>query len=203
MDASCIILAGGKSSRLGYNKVLQTVGKRSLLEETISRISLLCNELIVVTAQKQAIPELTSNSNLTIVQDVLPNKGPLVGIYTGLIESTSPYSLVVAADMPFLNQNLLRYLLRLAVNFDLAVPIIGNKLEPLHAVYTKNCLTPIEAMIKQDNLSVNKLARTVRTRYVGAEEIERFDPEYLSFFNINTEADLEKARKLAGGATEN
>jgi len=202
LEASCIILAGGKSSRLGHDKVLETIGKRSLLEQTISRVSPLCDELIIVTAQKQAVPDLTSHPNLKVVHDILPFKGPLVGIYTGLTESTSPRSLVVATDMPFLNENLLRHLLQLAADFDLVVPRIRNRLEPLHAVYSKNCLAPMESMIKQDKLCVNKLTQSVKTRYVEAAEIERFDPDYLSFFNINTEADLEKARKLAGGSTE-
>ena len=72
--------------------------------------------------------------------------------------------------------------------------------EPLHAVYSKNCLAPAESLLKQGNLSVYQLFPLVKVRYVEAEEIDRFDPQHLSFFNINTEADLETARKLAGEA---
>jgi len=131
--------------------------------------------------------------------DSYPGKGPLGGIYTGLAASTSFYNLVVASDMPFLNQALLRYMIQLSANFDLVVPRLGNLAEPLHAVYAKSCLAPIEQMIKQDKLRVNQLFRLVKTRYVETEEIERFDPEHLSFFNVNTKADLAMARKLARG----
>jgi len=100
--------------------------------------------------------------------------------------------------MPFLNRELLGYLLQIAVDFDLVVPRVGKILEPLHAVYARSCIKPIEAIIKQENLSAKRLAKSVKTRYVETDEIDRFDPEHMSFFNINTEADLEKARELIG-----
>ena len=199
MDTSCIILAGGKGLRLGYNKVLETLGNKSLLQRVLSSINSLCREIILVTAQELIIPQFTSHQKLRTVTDIFPGKGPLGGIYTGLAASDSFYNLAIACDMPFLNQPLLRYMIQLSANFDVVVPRVGNMVEPLHAVYTKNCSAPIEDMLKQDKLSVNKLFSLVRVRYVEAEEIDRFDPEHLSFFNINTEADLEKARELVKG----
>ena len=199
METSGIILAGGKSLRLGYDKVLETVGNRSLLQQVIGRVSSVSSDVIIVTANGLTIPRPIDYPKLRIVTDSYPGKGPLGGIFTGLAVSTSFYNLVVASDMPFLNQALLRYMKQLSANFDLVVPRLGNLAEPLHAVYAKSCLAPIEQMIKQDKLRVNQLFRLVKTRYVEAEEIERFDPEHLSFFNVNTRADLAMARKLARG----
>jgi len=197
LETSCIVLAGGKSLRLGYDKVLETIGNTSLLERVISRVSLLSSEVIIVTANEPTNLELADYPKLRILCDTYPGKGPIGGIYTGLVTSTSFYNLVVASDMPFLNHNLLHYMIQLSANFDLVVPRVGNLVEPLHAVYTKKCLATIEQMIKQDKLSVNQLFHLVKTRYVEAEEIERFDPKHLSFFNINTKADLKRARELA------
>ena len=199
METSCIVLAGGKSLRLGYDKVLEIIGNTSLLERVISRVSLLSSEVIIVTANEQTNLELVDYPKLRILCDIYPGKGPIGGIYTGLATSTSFYNLVVASDMPFLNHNLLHYMIQLSANFDLVVPRVGNLVEPLHAVYTKKCLATIEQMIKQDKLSVNQLFHLVKTRYVEAEEIERFDPKHLSFFNINTKADLKRARELVRG----
>jgi len=199
LETSCIVLAGGKSLRLGYDKVLETIGNTSLLERVIYRVSLLSSEVIIVTANEPTNLELVDYPKLRILCDTYPGKGPIGGIYTGLATSTSFYNLVVASDMPFLNQNLLHYMIQLSANFDLVVPRVGNLVEPLHAVYTKKCLATIEQMIKQDKLSVNQLFHLVKTRYVEAEEIERFDPKHLSFFNINTKADLKRARELARG----
>lgn len=199
METSCIVLAGGKSLRLGYDKVLETVGNRNLLQLVVSGVASLGSEVIIVATSKQIVPQSIDYSRLKVVTDIYPGKGPLGGIYTGLTTSTSFYNLVVASDMPFLNQTLLRYMIQLAANFDLVVPRVGNLVEPLQAVYAKSCLAPIKHMIKQDKLSVNQLFRLVKTRYVEAEEIERFDPNHLSFFNVNTKADLKRARELVRG----
>ncbi len=203
MVTSCIILAGGKGLRLGYDKTLETIGNRSLLHQVVSCISLFCSDVIVVTDRERSISQVISRPKLRIVTDAFPGRGPLGGIYTGLATSDSFYNLVVASDMPFLNQALLRYMIELSADFDLVVPRVGNLADPLHAVYTKSCLAPIEYMLKQGKLSVLDLFSLVRVRYVEAKEIDRFDPKHLSFFNVNTEADLEMARELAGGGMSN
>lgn len=136
---------------------------------------------------------------MKVVGDIYPGKGSLGGIYTGLVASDSLYNIVVACDMPFLNQGLLRYMIEIADNFDLVIPRLGNTIEPLHAVYSKRCLAPIEHLLEQDDLQIFKFFPAVKVRYMEADEIDRFDPEHLSFFNINTEADLKTARELSNG----
>lgn len=131
-----------------------------------------------------------------IVADRYPGEGPLVGVYTGLKTANTFYSLVVACDMPFLNLALLRYLILLAPDFDLVMPKLANGLEPLHAVYSKNCLKVMEKLLQEGCLQIAKIIPLVKTRYVLNEEVERFDPEHLSFFNINSEADLQRAKVL-------
>jgi len=199
LDISCIVLAGGKGSRLGYDKTVETVGNRTLLEWVVCCLSLFSSDIIIVTAGDQPSAQFTSYPRLRTVADIYPGKGPLGGIYTGLATSDSFYNLVIACDMPFLNQALLRYMIQLSASFDLIVPRLGNFVEPLHAVYSKGCLSPIEGLLKQGNLQITPLFTLVRTRYVEAKEIDRFDPRHLSFFNINTEADLARARELATG----
>jgi molybdopterin-guanine dinucleotide biosynthesis protein A len=103
--------------------------------------------------------------------------------------------------MPFLNLDLLRYMVNIAPGFDVVIPRIGDQMEPLHAVYSKNCMGPMENLIKQGNLKITGFLDSVKVRYVGEEELDRFDPERLSFFNINTEADLERAGILAAQET--
>ena len=197
MDISCVVLAGGKGLRLGRDKNLETIGNRSLLQRVIFQVSLFNSDIIIVTATKQSLHQLIDYPRLRIVADTYPGTGPLGGIYSGLIASDSFCNLVVACDMPFLNQALLRYMIQLSVNFDVVVPRLGNLVEPLHAVYSKGCLAPIEYLLEQGRIRVSELFKLVKVRYVEAEEIDRIDPEHLSFFNINTEADLEKARELA------
>ena len=190
-------MAGGKSLRLGYNKVLEVVGDRGLLEQVISRVASLSNQIIVVATEEQVIPKFKDYPDTQVVTDIYPGKGPLGGIYTGLKTSTSACNLVVAADMPFLNQALLGYMLGLAEGVDLVAPRISGQIEPLHAVYMQDCLAAIEKMMKEGVLGVHKLFSRVNVRYIEAEEIAHFDPEQRSFFNINTEGDLQLARNIA------
>jgi molybdopterin-guanine dinucleotide biosynthesis protein A len=199
LDTSCIILAGGKSLRLGHDKVLEKVGDKSLLEQVIARVDSLSRKIIIVTAEERTFPKLASRSKLKIVSDIFPGKGSLGGIYTGLVTSDSFYNLVIAADMPFLNQPLLRYMIEVSNGFDFVLPRVNNLFEPLHAVYSKNCAAPIEFILKQGRKVIIELFNFVKVRYVEAEEIDRFDPQHLSFFNINTIEDLELARKIARG----
>ena len=199
MDISCIVLAGGKGLRLGRSKTLETVDNTSLLQRVIFHLSSFNSDIIIVTAARQSLPQFIGYSKLRIVTDTYPGKGSLGGIYTGLAASDSFYNLVVACDMPFLNQALLRYMIQLSGDSDLVVPRLGKMVEPLHAVYSKRCLAPIENLLKQDILQITELFTLVRVGYVEEEEINRFDPKHLSFFNINTEADLRMARELARG----
>ncbi len=199
MDVGGIILAGGKSLRLGHDKVVETIGSKSLLQQVVSRVGLICKDIIIVTDRERDISQVVSRAMLRMTTDIFPGKGPLGGIYAGLVTSDYSYNLVVAGDMPFLNEALLRYMIKLTDSFDIVVPRVGDMVEPLHAVYSKECLATIEGMFRQESLSVNHLLRLVRTRYVDTAEIDRFDPRHLSFFNINTKADMEKARELARG----
>lgn len=197
MSRSCIILAGGKSVRLGHDKISQKVGNLSLLEEVVSRVEPLVSELILVVAQDRSFPEFENRKKILKVSDIYPGNGSLGGIHAGLSASSSFYNLVIAADMPFLNQALLQYIFDVSDGFDLVLPRIKTFFEPLHAVYSRNCIEPTESIIKQGKKVIIELFNYVKVRYVEAAEIDRFDPKHMSFFNINTKEDLEKARKIA------
>lgn len=197
MDISCIILAGGKSLRLGHDKVLETIGNKSLLEQAVSSVDSLSREIVIVTAGERTLPQFTGYQKLKVVSDILPGRGSLGGIYTGLVTSGSFYNLVIACDMPFLNKSLLSYMIEVSKGFDFVIPRVNDQFEPLHAVYSKNCVAPAELILKQGRKVIIELFDFVKVRYLEAEEIDRFDPRHLSFFNINTREDMASARKMA------
>lgn len=196
-----IVLAGGRGGRLGRDKLSERVGGHTMLQRVMDCLTLLSNEILVVIAQGQAKPALPTEAK--VVVDLYPGKGVLGGIYTGLVASSSLHNLVVACDMPFLNPSLLRYLMQVSPGFDAVIPRVGGiRLEPLHALYSKNCLAPIHQQLQQGNLRIASFLDQVRVRYVEEAEIDRFDPQHLSFFNINTPADLERARAMLGKVEE-
>jgi molybdopterin-guanine dinucleotide biosynthesis protein A len=182
---------------MGREKHGEPVAGKSLIERVIERLRPLSTEILVVISQRQSKSSFASYPGTTTVEDLYAGGGPLGGIYSGIVHSNGFRNLAVACDMPFLNRDLLGYMLGLAPGFDIVMPRIGEYKEPLHAVYTKDCLPAMERLIEEGRLKIDGLVDLVRVRYVEREEIESYDPAHLSFFNINTRADLEKARKLA------
>jgi molybdopterin-guanine dinucleotide biosynthesis protein A len=197
LEIGCIVLAGGKGLRLGRDKALETVDSQSLLQRVVTQLSSFSSEIIIVTAKGKSFPQFFRNPRFRIVADAYPGRGALVGLATGLAASRARYNLAVACDMPFLNQALLRYMLGLMAGFDLVVPRLAEMVEPLHAVYARSCLAPMERLLEQGDMRINALLGLVKVRYVEADEVDRFDPRHLSFFNVNTRADLERAQRLA------
>jgi molybdenum cofactor guanylyltransferase len=196
VEISCIVVAGGKSSRLGRNKLVENLGGKLLLERVLDTLSRFKSEIIVVTAANSSLPALDRYPQVRVVQDVFPNKGSLGGIYSGLLFSKSFYNLVVAGDMPFLSVNLLHYMLDIAPGYDLVAYWDGQQFEPLHAFYSKNCLSPFQMLIQRENVRIMEILRYTSARCLTLAELEEVDPDHLSFFNINCEADLHKAQEI-------
>lgn len=209
-----IVLAGGESSRLGFDKALEVLSGKSLIQWVIDRLAGLSTEIIVVASGRDCPDELRGALDpglgrqlaaarcpksvaVKVVGDVYPSVGALVGIYSGLAASSASRAIVVGCDMPFLNAGLLGYMVGVSPAFDVVVPRTAKGVEPLCAVYSKSCLGSIRSLLQRNELRIGQLLNMVKVRYVDEEEIARFDPEHLSFFNINTRADLGRARKLA------
>ena len=201
MAVSSIILAGGKSSRLGREKHAEVIAGKSLIERVISRLQPLSTEILLVISQSQSEISFSLPEVKTLV-DIYPRKGSLGGIYTGLVNSTHTNNIVVACDMPFLNPDLLGYMIDLSPDFDIVIPRIGTELEPLHAVYSKNCIAPMKDLIERGHFKIDRFFDSVKVRYIEEKELNRLDPEHMSFFNINTQEDLEKAIMLAEEAVD-
>jgi molybdenum cofactor guanylyltransferase len=201
LEISCIILAGGKSIRFGHDKILEKLGSKSLIEQVVSHVNPISRDIIVVTANERAFTQLANHPKVRIVHDIVPGMGSLGGIYTGLTESTTHYNLVVAADMPFLNGALLRYMMSVAEGYDITMPHVNKWYEPLHAIYSRNCIEPAKKLMDEGNRVIVELFKYVKVKFVEAEEINRFDPQHLSFFNINTQEDMQKALNMIEGTS--
>jgi len=182
---------------LGRSKALETIDGKSLIECVVERLRPLANQILIVTSQEQS--DLPDIFKAEILVDIYPGKGPLGGIYTGLLAAQSSHSIVVACDMPFLNIELWRYMIGLSPGFDAVVPRLGKGrgVEPLHALYSKSCLDSMKTWLERNQLEINSFINTVRVRYVEQSECQRLDPQLLSFFNINCQADLDRAIALA------
>ena len=197
METTAIVLAGGKNLRLGRIKALEIIGGKRLIERVVERLEPVTNQLLIVTSPEKPDLPVTVTVKAEVLIDVYPGKGPLGGIYTGLVASRSSQSIVVACDMPFINSELLRYMIELSQSFNAVVPRLANgSIEPLHAIYSRSCLADMKTRLENNELSITSFLDKMRVRYVKEAECERFDPQLLSFFNINRQADLERAIKV-------
>jgi molybdopterin-guanine dinucleotide biosynthesis protein A len=199
-DLTVAILAGGKSSRMGMDKAFARLRGRPLIEDVLAKTADLGVETVIITNQPDGYRYL----DVPLFDDVLPEKGALGGLYSALYYSSRPRTLCLACDMPFVVRPLLEHLIALSAAAEAVVPRLPagpeGKLEaePFRAVYARDaCLGPIRAALDAGRLRVISFFPEVRLRFVDQAEIEQFDPEHLSFFNVNTPEDLEAARQLA------
>ena len=193
---SGVALAGGMSRRLGRNKAVEEIGGERLIERVINRLSQVASETVVVVAEESRAEGLDLPNGVRTAADIYPGHGSLGGIFTGLSAAQGDYGIIVACDMPFLNTGLLQFMVDLAPDFDVVVPRLEGRPEPLHAIYSKSCLEPIESRLKRQDLKIALFFEEVRVAYVDEDDIDLFDPDRLSFFNVNTQEDLDKALTL-------
>ncbi len=185
---TAIIIAGGKARRIKKNKAFLRVGKSTIIENQIEILKQIFGHLLIVTNQTRAYRGL----GVRTVSDIIREKGSLGGIYSGLIASKNLYNFILACDMPLLQPALITYMIKEIGDHDLVIPQWGDNLEPLHAIYSKRCIHPIEQLLEEDNLKIIDFLGEVKTRTIKQEEILKYDPNRFSFVNINTEEDYRK-----------
>lgn len=197
LPATCVILAGGKSRRMGMDKRFLEVGGQAMLARTIAVCETLFDDVMLVTG----MPETPIETPHRVVHDVIPDCATLGGIYTGLSYASQDYGFVVACDMPWLQPDLVKFLVERLKEaaYDVIIPKLQSGLQPTHAVYSKRCLPFLKEMLDRRDLRVQGLCDcdNVSVRYVSSDEIKTFDPHGRAFANINTLEDLEKARRDA------
>jgi molybdopterin-guanine dinucleotide biosynthesis protein A len=186
-DVSGVVLAGGKSSRYGKNKAFVEVAGIPLIERTLQVMQSIFKQVVLITNT----PEEYGYLGLSMYRDLIKDLGPLGGIYTALNVIPTETGFFVASDMPSLNPALIRHMVALKDNVDVVVPRIGWKLEALHSIYSKRCIPEIEKLIHAGVYQVFRFFTNVRVRYVDRDEILKFDPRLMSFYNINRPEELQ------------
>ena len=191
-DMTGIILAGGKNSRMGINKAFLEIDGTRLIDNILAVYQKIFPEIIIVTNDPLSYTEF---SDTVVVTDIYKEKGALGGIYTGLFYATYDYSFVAACDMPFLNEDFIIYLTEQTDKFDIVVPELPEGFQPLHAIYSRNCLSHIKKLLIADKLKIAGFYKEVRLLCISEEKIKPFNKDRRLFLNINTPEDLEKEQK--------
>ncbi len=184
-----IVLSGGESRRMGTNKAFLCLEGQPLIEHILRIMRSLFPRIIIVTNTPMAYVSY----GVDVVADAVHKRGPLTGIYSGLLASSDEHNFVVACDMPFLNAGLLSYMAGLVGRYDIVAPSIRGLLEPLHAIYARKLLPVIEDRLQKNEQQIQGIYEGAMVRYVTETEIDRYDPERRSFVNLNTPKEYEEA----------
>ena len=189
LDATAVVLAGGKSSRMGRPKSLLPFDGEPLIVHIVRALKRMFAEIVIVAAPDQELPDLPA----VLVRDDVAHQGPVGGIYYGLKAASGEFCFVTSCDVPFLNPALISYLTAQISRYDVVVPFWENRFQPLHAIYRTKVLGLLKEQLDRGELRPIYLFDKVQTCKVDEDTIRRFDPEGLSFLNMNTPDDYERA----------
>lgn len=189
------VMAGGKSKRMGKEKSTLLLGGRSLIDRVVAATSPISERIAVIGGN------LCSTAPVESVSDRYRGAGSMGGVATALAfaaDQVGPdaWILCVACDMPFLSTPLLSYLFNLRKGFDIVAPRTAVGFEPLCSFYSVRTLEIFEGEIRKQNYRIRDVFGLAQTKIVQEGELRRFDPELLSFVNINSPSDFESASKV-------
>lgn len=191
MQATGIILAGGKSKRMGTNKALLKVDGLTIIERIVEELRKIISDIIIVTNHFEDYQFL----NLPMVEDKIKGKGPLAGIQAGLAESKNEKNLIVACDMPFISTELGAFLLQILNEYEAAVPEVSGMLHPLYAAYRKETLEAVNRAIADENLKIRHFLKMVNAKIVKENDFP-FTLNEKFLYNMNHPEEYEQALRI-------
>ena len=188
MECTAIVLAGGESLRMGQDKgFIEFEGKR-LIDRTLDTLRPIFKEVFIIAKKR----ELFSSFALPVYSDIFPNSGPMGGVYTGLFHSKGPV-FAIACDMPFLNTEVIRFLLGKLQNYDAAVFRSPDGLHPLYGVYAKSVFPMMEnLLIHKGDLKMMNFLKKINTLEIDLDQVRHLDPQLRFLTNINTPDELKR-----------
>ena len=192
---SIIIQAGGKSTRMGFDKTLARLGGRPLISGVIEHFRELSDDLLIISNDQGKL----DFSGIPVYPDLIPGSGPLGGLQSGLMHARYPLAAVLACDMPFASPALTAAQVAVMerTGCDVVLPVVGGKAEPLHGLYrASSCLPAIQRSLAQGRTRLVDWHSEVEVYHMGTEEIRKYDPDLTAFFNINFPEDLQTAEDI-------
>ena len=198
IELTGILLAGGKSRRLGRDKAVERIGGERIIDRTIQTLAGFTTSQMVVVDRPERIEELNIENRIRYVVDSYSESGSLGGLFSGLSESPTPWSFVAACDMPFLSSVLIKFMMSKISDHspDVVIPKFEGRLQTTHALYNKSCLEHIEMRLKAGLLKMDGYFSNITVCEISENEFLNIEGSGDSFFNVNTPDDLQTALRM-------
>jgi molybdopterin-guanine dinucleotide biosynthesis protein A len=196
-EASTVVLAGGRSNRMGEPKPALPFGAATLLGRVVAELKTAFDDVVIVAAPLGALP-LIPDSPVTIVRDERAYQGPVGAIARGLEAARYDIAFACSCDLPMLSARVALEMVARLADYDAVIAEVGGVLQPLHAVYRRRCAAALRAIEARGEQRLQAIAAEVRTRRLSEAGMREIDPELTSFMNINTPEDYSRALELAG-----
>jgi len=191
MKMTCAILAGGESRRLGQDKATTKIGKKALIHFVYDVVKEMFHEVIILSKIHESIEGIDA----PVLKDIVPYGNSMAGIVSALVYSKTPYTFVVACDMPFLSKATLSYMLDEMASEDIIIPKTRWGYEPLHAIYNRSCIAPFFRLVEQGRFKLREIFPFVTVKELS-EHPSFFVNGTLVFTNINTVKDLDMVKAV-------
>lgn len=192
LELDALVLAGGESRRMGRPKALLPFGDTTLLGAVVKRLRPLFRRVLVVAREKESFRGV----DVEVITDDRLERGPLVGLARGLAATEAPWCFVVGCDMPFIQPKVIKHMARLLDGCDALAPLVGGRVQPLHAFYSRRCLSPATQLLDAGRVSLQALLASCRLSTIGADELAPLDSDLLSFKDVDTVKDYAEAKAL-------
>ena len=183
----CAIIAGGRSGRFGSDKSLYVYEGKTLIQYVFDAISPVFSDIVIIATDSEKFRFL----GVPVIPDIIPGLGPIGGIYTAVEKLDAERIFIFPCDMPFINTEFVRYMTEIPDIYDIVVPEVNGRYQPLHAIYSKNCITAIKRNIDAGDNRMSGFFEGHSIRAVGEDEIDFYDDPQRMFKNINFREDLE------------
>jgi molybdopterin-guanine dinucleotide biosynthesis protein A len=185
-DIKCCIIAGGKSGRFGSDKSLYMLDNKPMISHTYDVVKKIFDEIYIIAPNGEKFSFLEAK----IIPDIIPGLGPIGGIYTAVESLDAERTFIFPCDMPYLNRGFIEYMTEIPGIYDIIVPLINGMYQPLHAIYSKRCISNIKKNIEHEDYRMSGFYEGLNIRTVNEEEIGCYDDPFRMFKNINFREDL-------------
>lgn len=197
---SAVILCGGKSSRMGFDKCKIKVKNRFLIEIIAEQLERVFQSIVFVTNDIEKF----GNTKYIVVEDIIASSGPIGAIYTALKQATSKYVFITACDMPIINLDYIKYMMELikSKNLEGVVSYNSKYVEPLYAFYSKEMVNTFEREIKKNNFKILDVIKSSNIYYVEEKKVREYSKDMDIFTNLNCTSDLSILKNIFGEDAE-